>query len=243
MAQTAPPPPAAPATPAATAPDAPAAPAAPETTKPAIDDEPAAAAADRIDLGDILAQLEEDPDDPIAMAPEVGTELTDARDLDRPKAAEVIVTSDGGLDFDPSFAPFGKRFLAVLIDAAILSLAMLPGLLLIVISGAAVLVALGVLLCIVAFFFVARAYAQSVSTTRQWFGNRIAGTYVVDSVNGANLDMASALTRFIVRHLVSSLLLIGFLLALADGQRRTFHDRFAGSVVVGREREVWTPED
>ena len=45
-----------------------------------------------------------------------------------------------------------------------------------------------------------------------------------------------------VRYLISTIFFIGFLIAFTDGQRRTFHDRLARTVVVGRAREVWTAD-
>jgi hypothetical protein len=46
-----------------------------------------------------------------------------------------------------------------------------------------------------------------------------------------------------VRHLISTIFFFGFLIAFADGQRRTFHDRLASTVVIGRDREVWTADE
>ena len=62
-------------------------------------------------------------------------------------------------------------------------------------------------------------------------------------INGADIDVGRAALRLLVRHLISTILLIGFLVAFTDGQRRTFHDRLARTVVIGREREVWTSGD
>jgi uncharacterized RDD family membrane protein YckC len=46
-----------------------------------------------------------------------------------------------------------------------------------------------------------------------------------------------------VRFLISPIFLLGFLIAFFDGQRRTFHDRIAETVVIGRPREVWSSDD
>jgi len=42
---------------------------------------------------------------------------------------------------------------------------------------------------------------------------------------------------------VSSIFLIGFLVALGNSQRRTFHDNFAGTVVTRPPRATWSIDD
>jgi hypothetical protein len=91
-----------------------------------------------------------------------------------------------------------------------------------------------------AFAGVTYVSGRAVARSRQWIGNRLTGTFVVDAINGANLPLGHAVTRMVVRHLLSPIALFGFIAALADGQRRAFHDRVASSLVITREREVWT---
>jgi uncharacterized RDD family membrane protein YckC len=202
------------------------------------------------DLSDILAQLENEPaagdanpiEAPATTAPNVGEVLTDPRDLARPSAAsEIVIESEGGLDFDPTFAPFGKRTISIVVDTVIVSLAVLPGLVLISFGGALALV--GALLALVGFVVFVGFTARGIVASGQSVGNKIADTRVVDGINGSNIDMGRAVLRTAVRHLISPILLLGFIAALPDGQRRTFHDRLAVTVVIGRPREVWTAED
>lgn len=200
------------------------------------------------DLADILARLDDEPPpapEPAAAtapaAPEVGEKLTDPRDLERPStASDIVIESDGGLDFDPSFASFGKRTLELVVDLCVNGLVFVPGLVLASLGGAAT--AIGALVLVLGFALITVLAARSIAQTGQWVGNRVAGTRIVDGINGANVNVGRGALRFLVRHLVSPIFLFGFLIAFADGQRRTFHDRIAGTVVIGRPREVWTAD-
>jgi uncharacterized RDD family membrane protein YckC len=49
--------------------------------------------------------------------------------------------------------------------------------------------------------------------------------------------------RFVLRYLVSSILLIGYVMAFFDPQRRTFHDNVAGTVVTRPPRARWSIDD
>ena len=71
----------------------------------------------------------------------------------------------------------------------------------------------------------------------------MAGTTVVNGINGSFVDHGRAGLRMFGRHVISPMFLFGYLLAFADGERRTFHDRLAGTVVIRRKRETWTSED
>ncbi len=219
-------------------------PPAPSTTPLAA---PAASAA-RHDLTDILALLDGEPGvdaptTPTTPTPGVGDTLTDPRDLERPStASDVVLHPEGGLDFDPTFAPFVNRAVGLAVDVLLVGLAVLPGLL---VAGLAspIAIAAGTVLSLIGFAILTVIAARSIASTRQWIGNRVAGTYVVDAINGSNLDVPRAVFRFGTRHLLSPVLFLGFLIALFDGQRRTFHDRLVDSVVIVRRREVWTADD
>ena len=198
--------------------------------------------ADRHDLSDLLAQLSGDESDTdLAMAPAVGAKLTDPRDLERPtNTAAVEITATGGLEFDPTLASFIKRAIGFMIDTLLLAAAMLPGFLVAGLGGSAVLIFIGLVVAVAGFTAVNVVAGRAIASDRQWIGNRVAGTYVVDAVNGSNLDFARAFTRLVVRHLFSPILLFGFITALFDGHRRAFHDRVSTSLVTTRQREVWT---
>lgn len=169
--------------------------------------------------------------------------LTDPRDLERPETETIVIESTGGLEFRPDFATFGLRFFGALIDGIALSIAMVPGILYLVSTSGGANTMLGLFIATIGFFAANLWYARSVSRTGQWFGNRITKTRVVNAVNGTHLDVGFAGARFAARHLVSVIFLVGFLIAFTDSQRRTFHDRVAGSVVVGRSRATWSAGD
>jgi uncharacterized RDD family membrane protein YckC len=213
------------------------------------------------DLADILAQMENDTlsapatsdtterdtadratsGPAAATATGGGGRLTDPRDLERPsRASDVVIESEGGIHFDPSFASFGKRILELIIDTIVLCLVVLPGLVIAAIAGSLWFV--GLLVSLFGFVSFVAFTARSIAATGQSLGNRVADTRVVDGINGVNIDLGRAALRVTVRHLISTILLIGFLIAFTDSQRRTFHDRVARTVVVGREREVWTAD-
>lgn len=207
---------------------------------------PPSAPADRgdDDLNDILAQLADEPasalDEAGAAAsqiaapsesvtrsePGVGARLTDPRDLERPSAAStIVVESEGGINFDPSFASFGKRAVELIVDTIVLGLAMLPGLVIAAMAGSLWFV--GLFVALIGFVLFVVLAARSIAADGQWLGNRVAGTRIVDGITGANIDVGRAGLRVAVRHLISSVLFLGFLIAFTDGQRRTFHDRLA----------------
>ena len=239
-------------------PDPPTPPAPPATPPPpAPADEPAGGGTD--DLADILARLEDEPEPhadaaapsdttrpdrskPAESAPGVGEALTDPRDLERPQsAAQIVIEAEGGLDFDPSFASFGKRAVELIVDVLVLSVALLPGLLLAVL-GNGLLPVVGLLVALAGFGVFVVLTARSISRTGRSVGNRVADTRVVDGITGKHIDMGRAVLRTLVRHVFSTILMLGFVVAFFDGQRRTFHDLLARTVVVGREREVWTAD-
>ncbi|MFT6289874.1 MAG: putative RDD family membrane protein YckC [Ilumatobacter sp.] len=212
---------------------------------------PAAPSSADADLSYILAQMDTDDAErsggtiqvaPGAPAADLSNKLTDPRDLERPSAASaIVIESEGGLNFDPTLAGFDKRFIGILVDTLVLSLAMLPGLTLMFLGG--ILAAVGALLALLGFSTAIWVTARKIVASGQSIGNTIANTRVVDGINGSNIDMGRAVLRTAVRHLVSPVLLLGFLVSLPDPQRRTFHDRLTQTVVIGRDREVWTVDD
>lgn len=203
------------------------------------------------DLADILAQLDDEPvpsgatsapsAQPQDDRPGAGAKLTGPGDLERPSAAsQIVIESEGGIDFDPTFASFSKRALELIVDTLVLGLALLPGL--VIAAVASSLWFLGLLISLIGFVLFVVFAARSIADSGQWIGNRVADTRIVDGINGANIDVGRAALRVVVRYLISTIFFFGFLIAFADGQRRTFHDRLSQTVVVGREREVWTAD-
>ena len=204
------------------------------------------------DLDDILARLgaEANPngfDAADASTPPtagVGDKLTDPRDLSRPSSASGIVVEVGsGIEFDPTFAMFGQRAIGAIVDTLVVTLAVLPGVLILFLGDSVALVLLAMLVSMLGFVAVVVLGARSIANTGKWIGNRVAGTTVVDAINGSFIDQPRAALRMFGRHVISPIFLLGYLMAFADGERRTFHDRLASTVVIRRPREVWTADD
>ncbi len=86
-------------------------------------------------------------------------------------------------------------------------------------------------------------YTRAITSTGQSLGNRAAGTRVVDARNGRNIASGEAGLRYVLRFTVSIIFFIGFLVAFADPQRRTFHDKIAGTVVTRPARASWSIDD
>jgi len=173
----------------------------------------------------------------------VGTELTKPTDVTRPERAQAaIIESEGGIDFDPTFASFGARAIGLAVDLVIIVLLLVPGLALIA-TGSVGLVLLGLVVMVAGFGIGTVLYARAVSSTGQSLGNRVAGTKVVDARNGRNVGSGEAGLRYVLRFTVSIIFFIGFLIAFADRQRRTFHDKIAGTVVTRPPRESWSIDD
>ncbi len=96
---------------------------------------------------------------------------------------------------------------------------------------------------IAGFLAAATLYGRAVSSTGQWIGNRVTNTTVVDARNGRMVTAAEGGLRFTLRYFVSSIFLIGFLMAFGNSQRRTFHDNIAGTVVIRPPRASWSLDD
>jgi len=158
------------------------------------------------------------------------------------RAPAAVIESEGGLDFRPEFASFGARALGLLVDTAVLLLLTLPGWVL-MLSGSAGAILAGVALGAAGFVVATVVYARGVARTGQSVGNRVAGTTVVDARNGRHVSAGDAGVRFVIRYVVSPILLVGFLTALGNAQRRTFHDNVAGTVVTRPPRASWSIGD
>jgi uncharacterized RDD family membrane protein YckC len=191
------------------------------------------------DLSDLLNQLGDGTDGYVA--PEAP--LTDPRDLERPgDPARVAVGSTGVINYQPEFASFAARAGGWAIDTVITTAALVPGIaMLIMFDGAVRLLAVPVLLICVA--VVAWSYTTSIARNGQWIGNRVTSTTVVHVSSGEFLDQPQAFTRFAARALFSPILAAGFIMALTNTSRRTFHDQIAESIVTRPTRASWSIED
>lgn len=131
----------------------------------------------------------------------------------------------------------------MIVDTVVITLAIVPGLVVAQLGDSVAIsllaAAIGLLGVLVIFVLGARAIAKD----GKWIGNRVAGTTVVNGINGTFVDQGRAGLRMFGRHVISPVFFFGYLMAFADGERRTFHDRLAGTVVIRRQRETWTAED
>ena len=192
------------------------------------------------DLSDLLGRLGDGTEGHMV---DLDAPLTDPRDLERPgDPAKVIVASTGAINFDPEFASFASRAGGWAIDTAITTLAMLPGLLLLI-GGSGILQVLGAALMVLGLGLVAWSYTAAIARRGQWVGNRVTSTTVVNVSNGELIDRPHAVTRFIVRAVFSPVLFAGFALALTNTSRRTFHDQIADTIVIRPSRATWSIDD
>lgn len=189
------------------------------------------------DLSDLIEQLGDGTGGQVV---DPNAALTDPRDLERPRGvAPVVVESTGAINFDPEFASFGTRAGGWAIDTAVTTLAMLPGLALLF-AGSGIVRPLAVLLMAVGFGLVAWWYTVAIAQSGQWIGNRITSTTVVNVSNGELIDRPHAFTRFVVRAAFSPILFAGFIVAVTNTSRRTFHDQVAETVVTRPSRATWS---
>jgi uncharacterized RDD family membrane protein YckC len=156
------------------------------------------------------------------------------------RAPAAVIETKGGLDFDPVFASFGARAAGLLVDLAILTLLLAPGIAMI---AAGSLILLGLSLTVAGFAIGSVLYTRAITSTGQSVGNRVAGTRVVDARTGRPVESGEAGLRYILRFTVSIIFFIGFLVALGNTQRRTFHDKIAGTVVTRPALESWSIDD
>ena len=102
---------------------------------------------------------------------------------------------------------------------------------------------LGVLVLLAGFAAATWSYTTSIARTGQWVGNRIMSTTVVRVSSGAFLDRPHAMTRFLARALISPILAAGFIMAMTNTSRRSFHDQLAESIVTRPTRATWSIDD
>jgi len=64
------------------------------------------------------------------------------------------------------------------------------------------------------------------------FGKRALGVKVIDRATGGPLTLRQAAGRTLATYLSLLTFLVGYLMALFDSEKRTLHDRLAGTVVI-----------
>lgn len=119
-------------------------------------------------------------------------------------------------------AGFWRRFGAVLIDGIIVGIPF--AILFAALKGVGY--ALGLVIAIGYFVYFEGA------PTGQTFGKKALGIRVIDFNTGGPIGPGRAFIRYIGRIVSSIPIYLGYFWMLWDGEKQTWHDKFAGSVVV-----------
>ena len=151
----------------------------------------------------------------------------------------------------PQLAGVGSRFGALIIDSLILLLFEIPGIIAFfagpseirecTINGEAgfcdlptngtIALAAGLWIIGGILFFV--LYCRKVGTTGQSWGAKAVGNRVVDAATGQPIGMGRAFGRALFRQFISGALCgLGYLWALWDPKKQTWHDKVVSSIVV-----------
>lgn len=198
------------------------------------------------DLRDLLGQLGDGThgaDETRGIEVEPSAALSDPRDCERPgPAASVAMEATETSNFDPDLASFASRAAGCVIDTVITTLAVLPGLLLLL-AGSGVARLLALPLIWIGLVLVAWSYIAAVAEHGQWVGNRLMSTTVVNATTGEFVDRLHAFTRFVVRAVFSPIFFAGFVLAFTNTSRRTFHGQTAETVVIRPRRASWSIDE
>lgn len=135
-----------------------------------------------------------------------------------------------------NLADVGPRFLALIVDAVILGLtAGIPygiGLALLgnenALGGLFLLVA-----AVVALLYEPLMTARKGAGNGQTVGRQVAKVRIVDQATGGAIGTGQAWIRFLIRGFISgSIFYLGYLWALWDPQKQTWHDKIAKTLVV-----------
>ena len=120
-------------------------------------------------------------------------------------------------------AGFWRRFAALFIDGLILAI---PNAVLILLLDDQVAQLLNLLVAIGYFSYFEGGPAG------QTLGKRALGIRVIDLRAGGTIGHGRAVVRYLGRIISTIPLLLGYFWMLWDGERQTWHDKFAGSIVV-----------
>lgn len=151
----------------------------------------------------------------------------------------------------PNYAGVGSRFGALIIDGLIGALFALPAIIALLAGpreiGACTIngeprlcdlptgatVGLTVLLAAVGFIAYLVLYCKKVGTTGQSWGAKTVGNKVVDANSGQPIGVGKAVGRTLFRQFISgNVCLLGYLWALWDPKKQTWHDKVVNSIVV-----------
>ncbi|MCU1400919.1 MAG: Postacrosomal sheath domain-binding protein [Acidimicrobiales bacterium] len=94
-------------------------------------------------------------------------------------------------------------------------------------AGWGIIAALGVIGALTYFVI----YVKKVGNSQSW-GQKACGTRVVDKDSGAQIGTGRSVGRFFAQYLSGAVCYLGYLWALWDKDKQTWHDKIVGSVVV-----------
>ena len=118
-------------------------------------------------------------------------------------------------------ASFGRRLVAIIVDAIILGVV---GAIIGVIFPETLANALAIAIGLAYFTYLE-------GSTGQTLGKRLLGIRVEDVRGGGPIGFGRAAIRYVGRIVSTLPLLLGYLWMLWDGEKQTWHDKFASSVV------------
>lgn len=120
-------------------------------------------------------------------------------------------------------AGFWRRFVAALLDGIIIGV--VGGIIGAILGGGNAGDGIGVLLGLL-------YYTYFEGSTGQTLGKKALGIRVISLEGGGSIGYGRAFIRYIGRYVSGIVLLLGYLWMLWDKEKQTWHDKFAGSVVV-----------
>ena len=200
-------------------------------------------------VGYLRKALELDPDYQPAAA-----ELGVSKPVENPKPEPMVepVEPPPAPERDWRLATIGKRWLAIVIDGFLVAIATV---LLLVAGGA--LAPLDAAMSSADETAVAAAFSNFQSNTLTvnllisaiynvalmvWFNGQTLGKMMlrlrVVKKRGGRITLLDALLRNVFGYMISQIFLLGYLWALFDAEKQTWHDKMAGTVVVEERRTI-----
>ncbi|MEZ5174251.1 MAG: RDD family protein [Bacteroidia bacterium] len=131
-----------------------------------------------------------------------------------------------GLAANVEYGGFWIRFLAALIDGILLSV--VNGILMFILWGWQS-VLYNIISILIGWFYY--AYMESSTECKPTLGKKALGLKVT-GLNGERISFANATGRYFSKIISAIILLIGFIMAVFDDQKRALHDRIAGTYVI-----------
>ncbi len=136
-----------------------------------------------------------------------------------------------------TYAGFWKRFVAMIVDAIVLTVVMVPITLVLGLGGAmsgseGVAISANLMLNLISFVLYWAYYAGMESSTMQaTLGKRLLGIQVTD-LSGERVTFARATGRYFAKIISALIFMIGYIMAAFTEKKQGLHDIIAGTLVV-----------